>query len=264
MGVLADGVLRVDPLGESTDCAYANPTHKQTMKKTLLALAALLSVAGLRAEEAAAPSYSVVTDFTYVSKYVFRGVQASEQSFQPSVTVSGNGFTLGVWSAQALEEQDAAWAQGNEIDIFGIYAFTFEGGYALTLGATSYQYPSARASLGELDSTFETSLGFSAPLGPVTASLTYFHDFDLDADTFEGTVSYSGTINDAASYGVAGSYGLANFDAGGDYDYYSLKATLSYKVTKGATLTVGVNWADTDIAGLDDNAWVSVGVSAGF
>lgn len=234
------------------------------MKKTLLTVLALTASAiGLRAEEPES-SYSITTDFTYVSKYVFRGVLQSEASLQPSVLLTSGNLSLGIWSAQAVKDQTAAWAQGNEFDFYGSYAFAFDGGYTVTLGATSYQYPSARPSMGELDSTFETSLGLSVPLGPLSGSAIYFHDFDLDSDTLELSVGYSHEIDDKNSFGVGVSYGSASFDAGGDYDYYSGKFTYSYKLTPKATLNLGFNWADADLAGLDSNTWVSVGVSAGF
>ena len=62
------------------------------MKKIILVLATLIAGASLSAQTPvaapAAPSYSVTVDFPYVSKYVFRGVELSKGTFQPSVKLT--------------------------------------------------------------------------------------------------------------------------------------------------------------------------------
>lgn len=237
-----------------------NSEQANHMKKLLLTTLVFVA-ASLSADEAKS-SYSISTDFTFVSEYIFRGVKQQSASFQPSVTITSGGFTAGVWTAQALEDRAATWADGNEIDIFASYEMAITDAYAFTVGATSYQYPHARPLLGELDSTFELSAGISGPLGPLSGSLTYFRDFDLDANVYELGLSYGADVNDKTSYEVGGSYGIARYDAGGDYDYYALKATVSYKLSEKTALTVGAYWSDTDITGLKSNTWFSVGFSA--
>lgn len=233
------------------------------MRKLLISAAALLATLGLRAQEPAS-SYTITTDFTYVSEYIFRGVKQQDSAFQPSIAIAAGSFAGGIWTSQALEKRSASWAQGNEIDLFGTYSFKIAENYTLAIGGTYYLYPSARASLGELDETLESSIGISGPLGPLTGYGTYFHDFDLDSDTFEFGLSYAGSFNDRSGYEVGGSYGLASYDAGGDYDYYSFKAVVTYKLTPSASLKVGAYWADTDLTGLDSNTWISVGVTTGL
>ncbi|MDP2138009.1 MAG: hypothetical protein Q8J74_09155, partial [Candidatus Didemnitutus sp.] len=166
-----------------------------------------------------------------------------------------------LWTAQAVEQRTGSWAQGNEIDLFAGYALALVKDYELTLGATAYLYPSARPSLGELDSTFETSVGFSGPLGPLAGAATYFHDFDLQGDIFELGVSYGVALGERASSEIAATYGLARYDAGGDYEYTGLSASLACRLTSSATLNFGVHWADTDLTGLKSNTWFSIGVT---
>lgn len=233
------------------------------MRKLLITTAALFAALSLRAEEPAS-SYSITTDFTYVSEYIFRGVKQQNNSFQPSVSIEAGSFSGGLWTAQAIDQKSASWAQGNEIDIYGSYSWALSENYSLAVGGTVYLYPSARPSLGELDKTVEGSIGVSGPLGPLSAYATYFHDFDLDSDTFEIGLGYSGSFTDKSGYEFGAAYGSANFDAGGDYDYYSFSASLSFKLTAAATLNLGVYWADSDIAGLNSNTWFSVGVTTGF
>jgi hypothetical protein len=233
------------------------------MRKLLITATALIAVLGLRAQDPQS-SYSITTDFTYVSEYLFRGVKQQNNSFQPSVSVSAGNFSGGLWTAQAIDQRSASWAQGNEIDLFASYSFAVSEKYSLAVGGTAYLYPSARPSQGELDETFETSLGISGPVGPLSVSATYFHDFDLDSDTIELGLGYGGTISDKSSYEVGLTYGMARYDAGGDYDYYAAKFTVSYQLTPSASLTIGAYWSDTDITGLKSNTWFSVGVSTGL
>ncbi|MDP2137960.1 MAG: TorF family putative porin [Candidatus Didemnitutus sp.] len=233
------------------------------MKKIFLSALALVAAASLRAEDLV-PSFSVTADFTFASEYVFRGVKQQSASFQPSIGLEAGAFSAGLWTAQAVEQRTGSWAQGNEIDLFAGYALVLAKDYELTFGATAYLYPSARPSLGELDSTFETSVGFSGPVGPLAGSAAYFHDFDLKGDIFELGVSYGVELGESVSYEFAATYGLARYDAGGDYDYTGLSASLAYQLTGTAKLKLGVHWADTDLTGLKSNTWFSIGITAGL
>jgi uncharacterized protein (TIGR02001 family) len=236
------------------------------MKKSLLALVALLSAAGLCAQEesTSTKSYAVTADVTFVSKYVFRGFWQQDNSLQPSLELSAGGFTAGVWAAQALKDRASAWANGTEIDFYGSYEFALPNDFALTVGLTSYQYPKNRPSLGEVGNTLEGSIGVSGAVGPVSLGATYFHDWDLDSDTFEFGAAFGSEINRTVSYEAAAAYGVVSYKAGGDYDYYTLGLTFGFKLNDTFTLSTGVHWSDTDIKGLDSNTWFSVGVSAGF
>ena len=233
------------------------------MRKILIITAALLAALSLRAQEPAS-SYSITTDFTYVSEYIFRGVKQQNTAFQPSISLAAGSFSGGLWTSQALDQKAASWAQGSEVDAFGSYSFSLSEDWSVAPGFTYYLYPSARPSLGELDKTFELSLGVSGPIGPLSSYATYFHDFDLDSDTIEVGLGYSTSLSEKATFDLGVTYGAARFDAGGDYDYFAAKLTLSFKLTASASLKVGAYWADSDITGLGSNTWFSVGVSTGL
>src|SRR5882724_4464356 len=47
--------------------------------------------------------YSITSDFTYTSKYVFRGVQQARASFQPSLEFATGGWNAGVWTNQPIK-----------------------------------------------------------------------------------------------------------------------------------------------------------------
>jgi uncharacterized protein (TIGR02001 family) len=218
------------------------------MKKLLIAAAALAVAAGLRAEEPKS-SYSVTADFSYATKYVFRGFKQTEDAFQPSVTVASGGFTAGLWSSMALTDKKAGWAQGREYDVFASYAIPVDKA-TITFGGTAYLYPSARPSLGEDDKTYELSAGVALPVGPLSGSATYFHDMVLDSNTFEFGLGYSVGF-EGGSFDVKGTYGFNDIEDGNgdlpgtggvDYRYWAVSASLSYKVAESVTAKAGVTY----------------------
>lgn len=246
------------------------------MKKLLL-LTALAGVftSGLRADEAATKSsYSVTTDFVYASNYIFRGLKQTDSAFQPAVTFTMDTLSLGVWTSQAVANQSQGFAQGNEVDVWGSYGIAV-GKATVAVGGTAYLYPSARASLGEDDNTYEGSIGISAPLGPVSGSATWFHDFVLDANTLQFGLTYGVPLPDErGSLDFAASYGINDLDDGNgnlpgkggpNYRYYAFGATLSYKLTTAATLKLSANYSGaTSVPGSPNDFWFTVGVSAGL
>jgi hypothetical protein len=244
------------------------------MKKLLSLLAALVVAAGLRAETDSAPksSYSITTDFVYVSEYIFRGIEQQDAALQPAVTFTRETLSLGVWSSQALSNKTLAWSQGSEIDVWGSYGIPF-GKATLTLGGTAYLYPSARPSFGEPDSTWELSAGISGPLGPLTGSATYFHDFVLDANTFQFNLAHSlslagGTLDFSGFYGlndIADGNGDLPGTGGIDYKYFGVGAAFTYKLTNTTALKLSLNYVDVDdLPGAPSNLWASVGFTAGL
>lgn len=232
------------------------------MKKIALLLAALLTTgATLSADQAAASSYAVTVDFPYASKYVFRGIQYAEGSFQPSVKVTSGAGYAGLWTNQPVTSNI-----DNEIDLYAGYGFAVAEGWSLDVGATLYYYPELDESLGLDDNTFEGYVGINGTIdGGVTVGLYAYNDFTLDTFTLQGNIGYSIPLDDKTSVNFAGNIGRVSPDAGSDYSYYAASVQIPYKLTNTATLTGGVNWASHDIDLLDDNhLWFNVGVTVTF
>jgi uncharacterized protein (TIGR02001 family) len=232
------------------------------MKKIALILAALVAGASLSAQDPApaAPSYSVTLDFPYASKYVFRGVQYAEGSFQPSVKVTAGSFYAGLWTNQPVTSNI-----DNEIDFYGGYGFKLSDSWSLDVGATVYYYPELDASTGLDDTTFEGYVGANGTFGSFTVGLYAYNDFTLDSFTVQGTVGYSMTLNDKASVNLLGTIGKVSPDGGGDYTYYGVGATVPYKLSDTATFTVGAQYATHDIDLIDDShLWFTVGLTVTF
>ncbi|MBL9214869.1 MAG: hypothetical protein JNG83_05290 [Opitutaceae bacterium] len=236
------------------------------MKNKALILAALLAGGSLTAQEPATPaeaatsSYSVTVDFPYASKYVFRGIQYAEGSFQPSVKVTAGSAYIGLWTNQPVTSNI-----DNEIDVFAGYGFKLSDTWSLDVGATLYYYPELDESSGLDETTFEGYVGLNGTVGAVTLGIYAFNDFTLDTFTVQGTAGYSIPMGDSASLNLLATLGNVSPDGGDSYVYYGLGATIPYKLTDSATFNVGGQWASHDLDGVDDShVWVTVGLTVTF
>ncbi|NLJ21205.1 MAG: hypothetical protein GX429_08860, partial [Bacteroidales bacterium] len=94
-------------------------------------------------------NFTVSTDI--VSSYVWRGVQYSGASIQPTLQFSTGGFSIGSWGS-------AGFDGFMEMDLYAKYAF----GFGLTVGLTDYYYPGSDV----FDHSTETgSHGYEINLG---------------------------------------------------------------------------------------------------
>ena len=156
------------------------------MKKITLILAALIAGASLPAQTpaaAAASPYTVTVDFPYASKYVFRGAQFAEGSFQPSIKiVAGDAYSV-IWTNQPVTSNT-----DNEIDLYAGYGWKLGDKWSLDAGATLYYYPELDESLGLDNNTFEGYVGLNGTLGSFTVGLYAYDDFTLETFTLQGTL----------------------------------------------------------------------------
>ena len=233
------------------------------MKKTAVLLAALVTGALLRADEApVAPtsSYSVTADIPYVSSYVFRGVKLTDDAIQPSIKVTAGSAYAGVWLSEPIDIDF-----DNEIDFYGGYSFGLSGGWSLDVGATLYYYPELDTSGGADDATIEGYVGLTGAVGGVTLGGYVYRDFTLDATTVQGSVGYGVPISEKLNANFAANLGYVTFDDGGDYTYYGASLQLPYKISDQSTITVGGSYATNDIDGAEDDIfWVNAGFTYTF
>ena len=230
------------------------------MKKTALLLAALLTTGAWlsAADPAPASSYSITTDFTYATKYVFRGVQYAKGAFQPSIKVTSGDFYAGAWMSAPVDK-----GYELEIDYYAGYGFKLQDGWSLDLGTTLYTYPGLNG--GGDKATFEPYLGLNGSLGAVTSATYAYYDFTLDVFTIQETLGYSIPIDDKTSMNWSATLGRAEPDAGSGYTYYGLGVAIPYKVSDKATVTVGAQYADHDLDGVDGNHfWGTLGFTYVF
>jgi uncharacterized protein (TIGR02001 family) len=234
------------------------------MKKPALLLAALLTGASLSADTAPAPaaapasSYSITADFTYATKYVFRGVQYAEGAFQPSVKVTSGDFYAGAWISAPVDK-----GYELEIDYYAGYGIKLQNGWALDAGLTAYSYPGLNGGGDKV--TWEPYLGLNGSFGAVTSGTYAYYDLTLKVFTVQEALGYSIPIDDKTSMNWTATIGRAEPKSGSGYTYYGLGVAIPYKLSDKATVTVGAQYADHDIDGLDGNHfWGTLGFTYAF
>ncbi|MGC4072442.1 MAG: TorF family putative porin [Nibricoccus sp.] len=244
------------------------------MKKTAILLAALAAGAGLNAQDVKS-SYSVTTDFTYSSEYVFRGVEAAGNSFQPSVEVSVDDAYIGLWTNTPVV-RDRNGGETNEIDLYGGYKYKLNDALSFEAVGTYYWYPEATG--GATKDSVEAGLGATYLYQGISSSLYYYYDFILGSDTIQVSVGYSvplEAIGSSVDFSVfAGN--VSGRDVAPDsgrkvmetYNYYGFDISVPYKLNDKAAITTALHYAANDQyfdgSVPDANLWFSVGLSVGF
>ncbi|MEI6107870.1 MAG: TorF family putative porin [Opitutae bacterium] len=232
------------------------------MKKTALILAALVAGASLSAQTPAAPApaapaYTITTDFTYTTKYVFRGVLLAKSAAQPTLKLAAGDFYASIWGSMPLSH-----GYELEFDYTAGYGFKLADGWNVDTGLTVYTYPGL--SSGD-KATYEGFVGVNGTVGVLSSGTYAYYDFTLKAFTMQEALGYSITIDPKTSVNITATLGYVSPDAGSSYTYYGLGVTVPYKITEAATFTAGVQYASHNISGLDDNHfWGTVGLTYVF
>ncbi|MEN9402353.1 MAG: hypothetical protein RL091_1056 [Verrucomicrobiota bacterium] len=228
------------------------------MKKITLLLAALITGASLTAADAPASSYSVTADFPYTTKYVFRGVELAKGAFQPSIKLTSGDFYAGIWSSLPVNKNYEL-----EIDYYAGYGFKLPNGWSLDVGTTLYSYPGLNG--GGDKTTFEPYVGLNGSFGAVSSATYAYYDFTLDVMTLQETLGYSVPLDDKTSLNLSATVGRVEPDSGSGYTYYGVGATIPYKLSDKSTITVGVQYADHNISGLEgSHFWGTLGYTYTF
>lgn len=245
------------------------------MKKIAITLAVLAAGYSAQAADAtvaaSTPAYTVTTDFTYTSEYVFRGQKQSNAAFQASAEVGYKEIYGGVWTSQPLRS-----AETNEVDLYIGYGFPLSNDWKIDTGLTSYNYPETVVNTKTGFSTYESYLGLTGGnFAGFTPSVYGYYDWKLDNYTVQASVGYSlpikqiGTSLDfAATYGYTANTGayLSNKAPG---NYWGVGVTVPYKLAPNATLTGGLQYAGNDentssFADKSYKLYYTVGLTLGF
>ena len=137
------------------------------MKHTLATLAL---AAALGAGSASHAAFSMSTDLTFGSEYVFRGIKLADNTFHPSVEASFDDFYIGLWGALPTEKR-GSMGYIDEWDLYAGYTFQLSDNLSLDIGATFYYYP-----IDEADDTFEPYVGLSWDIDEVYDGITSLAD----------------------------------------------------------------------------------------
>jgi uncharacterized protein (TIGR02001 family) len=251
------------------------------MKKTALILATLavagVSYAADNVNVTTKPSYSVTSDFSYTSEYVFRGIKNSNAAFQGSVEVGQDDFRVGLWTSQPIDSKGGNY--NNEIDFYAGYKIKLDRDLTADFVATYYYYPEAIG--GVTHHSYELGVGGTYDLGGaspalagVSTSLYYYYDFRLRQQTLQASVGYSlalkdfGTSLDFSVFaGTAKANNLTPDDngpkVGEAYNYYGIGLNVPYKLAENAQVHAGVSYAVNDKFFYNFHPKSTIAVSAG-
>lgn len=232
---------------------------------------------------ASAEDLSLSSTIAFESRYVFRGLQLSEESFQPAATLAWGRLTATGWFNFPIDNEDPGARRAEEIDLVLDYQAPLGHGLTLGVGATYYVYPERDRGFFDVfredgsglgANSFEPylSLAIDAPLSP---KVYLFHDVDFDTTTAQANLSHSVPLTDKASFDLSGYVGYVFDDRGGtDYLYGVASANVSMKITKTASVYAGGRFGGSDVAGgsifdglgLRKSAgfWAGAGLTVGF
>lgn len=249
-----------------------------------LACALALSAAAL---PAAAQSLEVATNVGFESRYLFRGVQFAETSFQPSISLSYGNFYGTAWLNLPIGDDDLVVTPGGEeLDLIAGYSASINEAISFDVGVTYYVFPDLMSGFGDFyeedgdgsgANTIEPYVGISFDTLPLTPSVYVYHDFMFDTTTFQGNMSYSVPLADKTSFDLGGYIGYVIDDTGGtDYLYGTASANVNYTISDNGSFYAGVRYGGSDIPGgsvIDDSIagttkasafWWGLGFSASF
>ena len=211
------------------------------MKKIILSTAAL-SLLASAATTASAGDISVSFSADYVSEYVFRGVSFSNTAIQPGLEVSKGGFTVGTWASVAVGETSILAA--DEIDLYAGYGWNLTDLVSASVGATIYHFP-VNGGLFDIEASGGSTLevyGGVALDTVLSPALTAYYDVNFESFTLEGSVGHSVPVADKTSFDLGLTAGLVDVD-GGNYEWATGSAAVSYSFTDDASIYVGANFS---------------------
>lgn len=219
------------------------------MKKLLLIMTALGSIGlGLRAQDVApASTYVVTADFSYGTKYVFRGVQQAKGTLFPSIEVATGPITAGIWAALPVVD-----GVDDEIDFYAGYGAVLAENWTLDAGACLYYYPEHYTGASTGRSAFEPYIGLRGSAQGFSPGVYVYYDIDHEVLTLEGSIGYSVALEPAGtSLDFSASLGRADPKSGSSMTYYNLGLAVPFAISSTSKITVGVNYAHNNLPGGD-------------
>ncbi len=202
----------------------------------------------------APPDVTVTATVAAVSTYMFRGLRLSDGGLQPQVEVAAGNLIVGAWGNVPVDGGKVPDSSDPEIDLYGVYNVTLEGGLTLTPGFTLYHYPKAPTNAGFYRNTFEPSLALSYIVDGVKLTPKVYYDVVLKGPTYELTAFYAlpltrigSELDFTATYGSYKWKDTAN-DASPDVkawgQYWLLGVAAPFQVSPTSRITLGFAYTE--------------------
>lgn len=235
---------------------------------------------------ASAEELAISTTVGFESRYVFRGIQFAETSFQPAINLSYGNFYGLVWANLPIGDDDLVVTPGGEeLDLVAGYSASLSNFITYNIGITYYTFPDAASGFFDVlqedknglgVNTLEPYIGFSFTT-LLSPKIYFYRDVYLDTFTLQGTASHSVPLAEKWNVDLGGYVAYVfDDDAGGDYLYGVASANLAYAFSDDSSIYLGVHYGGSDIPGgsiIDDSiagttqssgVWWGVGFASDF
>ena len=252
-------------------------------KLFLLSIVMMFGLSTTRVSAEDEPKLGVWADMTYVSKYIYRGVDfyGDNGAWQPSVyfDLFQTGFNFGIWASIPDEQGDEEWT---ELDINPSYCFNmFQGeDYQanVTLEYWYFGYPKSNHFNEDQSAQLKVKMPNLIKIGdikvipmyfycqkwPVSSGLPYqvagyFHQLRL---TTIVPISEKQTLDFMAETVYRGNvWGLGN-----GISHVQLSLSSSFDMGNGFCLTPGINYQYSmmESVNTEDELWTSLSLSKSF
>ena len=247
--------------------------HYSRIRKLVIGIIAtvLLIAAGIPAAMAEEEVPSADASIAFLSKYVWRGFELSDDSIviQPSMAVAYKGFGMNLWGNLDTDYYASETNKWNETD----FTLSYDGAYEkLGYGVGWILYA--------LDGVHDTqeiygTLSYDVLLAP---TFTFYYDIDDFAGGWYANLGFSHTFMIAENYGLDLGLSFGYLDDNDGYAEFHdglLSASMSFPIGEYITITPELYWsfplsseaedliASASVSGDDDN-FVYGGISAGF
>lgn len=166
-----------------------------------------LIAAGLIAATGAAQAAGLSSTWTVTNDYDFRGItqSAHEAALQGSVDYAwSSGFSAGAWVSNI--NFDNCCDEKVELDLYGGYSKSFEGGFGVTVNGVYYTYPGASLGTGLPNPNYwEVNVG--ANYKNFAVKYWYSGDFGHYEDVFK--LISDGAVDSAKAWYAEANYSFA-------------------------------------------------------
>jgi len=218
------------------------------MKKTIVALAALATLAAVPAVSHADDMFSfnagAVTDYRYRGISQTRLKPAAQGGFDVALPA---GFYVGTWLSTIKWIKDAGGGADVEWDLYGGYKAEVAKDLTLDVGVLRYQYPSH--DLPVSPNTTEVYAGLT--YGPVTVK--YSHSvtnlFGFSDSKNSNYLDVSGTFDLGGGFSLVPHVGYQRIAHNSDFTYTDYSLGVSKEFVKGLTVSLAAVGADTKSIG---------------
>ena len=218
------------------------------MKKLYLPFSSILLAGTVGLSAMNLDDFQIVSEHTFVTDYIFRGVKEAGPSAQTALEVSAYDAYLGTWANFPIEQADG----DNEVNFYAGYEYPIPGVENVVLdgGLTVYWYPDGADTAD--DRTHEWFIGANISefgVYGMTFGSYLRKDFDLKTTTFQPYVGY--TV-DLAEWGIPNTSidteAYAGFISGRkgseSYNFYGFSVAIPYDVNEVVGVEVGLAYED--------------------